>query len=213
MDPTLGLTAPNRGRVTSGFESRESREDWSGLARVVTRGSRQVDLICGNPDLGSVLKAELQERLSVWVWICEREDVRGTRLRLAPSAGFVRLVRSLKGPSVVALISRCDLVHRLASIAVLIHGRERIGYLPVSPANLRDIHRMRRLTRTVVADYAEVSAARRCISADVAPLPIISSISLTSVAAALTRLDTSERAQSYASGTAERSLQVGVQQP
>ena len=161
----------------------------AGVAGVMAHGRHAVDLVCSDLHLGTVLKAELERRMAVRVWISSREQAPAVRLRLAPSAGFVRWVKMLPRPSVVAVVSRSDLIHRLMSIAVLIHGRERIGYLPTSPADRRAMDRLRRLSTHVVADYAELELAQRLVSRDVQPTQVISSISVTSLGAMLRRFE------------------------
>jgi DNA-binding transcriptional regulator YhcF (GntR family) len=203
-----------RTRPGSGvYVRREDEERDSSLPRVITRGCVQLDLICRDLDLGAVLKAELQSRLSLRVRVSTRDDGLGTALRLTPSVGFVRWVRSLDKPSLVAVISRSELVRRLASLSVLIHGGEGIGYLPVSPAIHGDIARMMRLTSNVAADYAELSTARRILSREVLPLPVISSLSFTAVAATLGWFRGPGRSTARTSLAAERSLPQGVREP
>jgi hypothetical protein len=203
-----------RTRPGSGvYVRRESRAGAAGLPCVNARGPRQLDLMCRDPWLGVVLKAELEKRLRARVWLSSDLDAPGTALQLAPPVCFVRIVRSLPKPSVVAVISGSEVVHRLASIAVLIHGGERIGYLPVRPANRRDVDRMHRVARVVFADYSELGGAGRWRRREVPPLPVISTLSYTSVTMLLDRFKAPVGLRARASNVAERSLRTGVQEP
>lgn len=203
-----------RTRPGSGvYVRRESREEGAGLPRVLPRGPRQLDLICRDHQLGVVLKAELEWRLPARVWVSSETYTSGTALRLAPSVGFLRIIRSLPKPSVVAVISNSQIVHRLASIAVLIHGGERIGYLPVTPATNPDADRVRRIARVLLADYAELDAAHRGLTGETLPLPLISGLSFTSVTMLLGRFEANRGPTRRALNRAERSLQTGVREP
>ena len=172
-------------RPGSGVYVRVGREADLRRPRVVVRKPDEVDLVCPDLQLAVVLQAELQVRLSLCVRVACDDDELGVPLRLTAHPGLARRVRSLPRPSIVAVVSRSELVHRLASIAVLIHGAERIGYLPVSPANRGALRRAGCLTAHVVADYAELSGARRRLGSGVLPMPVISAISMTALTSKL----------------------------
>ena len=148
------------------------------MARVTVIGRRHVALECADVDLRRVLESELRSRLAVRVDPAPTDGPTVT-LRLAASAGFLRVVRSLPRPSLVAVVSDSDLVHRLASGATLIHGGEGIGYLPVQPANRRNLERANRLAAAVVADYTISPRVRQILVPSVLPLVVISGHSYT----------------------------------
>ncbi len=182
------------------------------MARVTVAGSRDVVLECADGDLRRVLEAEMRSRLAVRVhsWKADGPTV---SLRLAPSVGFLRVIRSLPRPSIVAVISDSELVHRLASCATLIHGGEGIGYLPVLPANRRNLDRASRLAAAMVADYSTAPRAREDLAAKVLPLAVISGHSYTGLSQLLRRPKRDGRQQLAAARTAERSLQSSVDEP
>lgn len=184
----------------------------AGLPRVAVRGRGELDLICADADLGDVLTCELASRLKACVWRSSQDGPEGIALRLSPSVGFFRWVRSLPRPSIVAVISRSERVHRLASIAVLIHGGEGIAYLPVSPAKRRNLERMRRLTGHVAADYAELAIGGPHFRRDVRAMPVVSGLSLTAVRTGMRRVEASNPPRPTHSPTAERSLPASVEE-
>ncbi len=203
-----------RSRPGSGVYVRLSRrEDCPATASVIVRGPRSVELVCQDPDLETILAAELRVRLGLRVSTSAGEDHSGTVLLLSPSMGFLQLIRSLPRPSIVAVISNSEVVHRLASIAALIHGGEGLAYLPAFRAKRRDLERLYRLTRNIAADYASLSPASRCLSPGVLPLPLISGYSFTLLTALLGLRERTVLGHRTATGTAERSLQAGVQEP
>lgn len=195
------------------YVRRVSREKGAGHPRVVAREPHQLDLLCRDPRLGAALKAELERRLEVRVRISPEPDVPGMVLRLAPAPGFLRIVRSLPIPSVVGVISRSELVHRIASIAVLIQGGERIGYLPATPTSHQSVDRIKRVARVVFADYSELATARRIHPGQVLPLPVVSALSLTSMTLMLRRLQRPPRSVQPPPAGAERTPRAGVQEP
>ena len=203
-----------RTRPGSGvYVRRESVETGRGLPQAVVRGRNQIDLVCPDRDLAPVLRAELERRIPARVWIVPAGAGEGTTIRLSPPPGFIRSVRLLPRPSVVAVISASQLVHRLASVAVLIHGGERIGYLPVNSAKDSDIDRVKRVARVVFADCAELDRSHRSHPDGTLPLPIISGLSLASVTMALRRLEASSPAGRRSANVAERYLRNGVEEP
>lgn len=182
------------------------------VARVTVAGSRDVVLECADGDLRRVLEAELRSRLAVRIHSA-KADGPTVSLRLAPSVGFLRVIRSLPRPSIVAVISDSELVHRLASCATLIHGGEGVGYLPVLPANRRNLDRASRLAAAMVADYATVPRAREDLAAKVLPLAVISGHSYTGLSQLLRHPKRDGRQQLAAARTAERSLRSSVEEP
>jgi len=158
------------------------------MARVTVIGRRDVALECADIDLERVIEAELRSRLAVRVHSAPA-DGPTVSLRLAPSVGFLRIVRSLPRPSLIAVVSDSDLVHRLASAATLIHGGEWIGYLPVSPANRHKLERANRLAAAVMADYAVSPRVRQILAPTVLPLVVISGHSYTELSQLLPPAD------------------------
>ncbi len=149
-----------RSRPGSGVYVRLSRrEDCPATASVIVRGPRSVELVCLDPDLETILAAELRVRLGLRVSTSAGEAHAGTVLLLSPSMEFLQLIRSLPRPSIVAVISQSEVVHRMASIAALIHGGEGLAYLPAFRAKRQDLERLYRLTRNIAADYASLSLA------------------------------------------------------
>lgn len=184
-----------------------------GLPCVIARGPRELELTCGDPRLAAVLRAELERGFPVRVRIRAAPAEAGTMLRLAPSVAFCRTVRSLPRPAVVAVISRSEIVHRLASIAVLLNGGEQIGYLPVTPGDRRDVDRVARVARVLFADHAALPTVLRPASGSTLPLPVISAVSLTAVGTLLHRLESAPAAAARPSGLSERSRRTGVHVP
>ncbi|MCK5448891.1 MAG: GntR family transcriptional regulator, partial [Gemmatimonadetes bacterium] len=198
----LGLARSHAG---SGVFVKPSASNSGAAARVTVAGSRDVVLECADVDLRRVLEAELRSRLAVRVHSATA-DGPIVSLRLAPSVDFLRVIRSLPRPSIVAVISDSELVHRLASCATLIHGGEGVGYLPVLPANRRNLARASRLAAAMAADYATAPRAREDLATKVLPLAVISGHSYTGLSQLLRRPKRDERVRLTAAGTAERSL-------
>jgi len=205
-----GLARSHAGSGVFVKPSASSRE--AAVARVTVAGSRDVVLECADGDLRRVLEAELRSRLAVRIH-STKADGPTVSLRLAPSVGFLRVIRSLPRPSIVAVISDSELVHRLASCATLIHGGDGVGYLPVLPANRRNLDRASRLAAAMVADYATVPRAREDLAAKVLPLAVISGHSYTGLSQLLRRPKRDGRQQLAAARTAERSLRSSVEEP
>lgn len=183
-----------------------------GAALVTVQGYRDVCLDCADADLRAVLEAELRARLAVRV---HRSSDTGRRvgIRLAPGIGFLNAVRTLPRPSLVAVCSGSDRVHRLASIAVLIHGGEGVAYLPSFPGNRDSTNRVRRLATLVAADYAALAWARRRLPVEVAPLPLISGYSWSELVLLLRRQGPGRPSYARARRRVERSLQTSVEEP
>lgn len=184
----------------------------TGVALATVHGSRDVGLDCEDEDLRAVLEAELRSRLAVRV---HRSSQAGpeVRIRLAPGVGFLRALRDLCSPSLVSVCSGSELVHRLASIAVLIHGGEGIAYLPSIPGNRDSTARATRLAKLVAADYAALPWARHRLPIEVVPLPLISGYSWTELTLLLRRRQPGSRHNARSPMRAERSLQASVQEP
>ena len=184
----------------------------TGVALVTVHGSRDVGLQSEDEDLRAVLDAELRSRLAVRV---HRSSQAGpeVRIRLAPGVGFLRALRDLSRPSLVSVCSGSDLVQRLASIAVLIHGGEGIAYLPSTPGNRDSTARATRLARLVAADYAALPWARHRLSVDVFPLPLISGYSWSELSLLLRRRELGSNRTAQLPPHPERSLRMGVQEP
>jgi len=148
-------------------------------ARVAPRGTGDFELSCADEALAAALSAELAARLEARVR--RPTDRNGTPCAgdrtadvfLAPSTGFLRQVRALPRPSIVAVISDAEAVHRLVSIAVTVHAGEGVAYLPVSTAPGTGLQRAARLARLLAADYAALPAARRELEHRVTPLSVI----------------------------------------
>ena len=209
----LVRTGLARTRPGSGVYTRSpAQSPDTGVALVTVHGSRDLGLQCEDEDLRVVLDAELRSRLAVRV---HRSSPAGpeTRIRLAPGVGFLRALRDLSRPSLVSVCSGSELVHRLASIAVLIHGGEGIAYLPSIPGNRDSTARAIRLARLVAADYAALPWARHRLSVDVLPLPLISGYSWSELTLLLRRREPGSRKAERLPRYPERSLQVGVKEP
>lgn len=195
------------------FVCRPSRHPAGSVARVMVRGPGELDLACEDSALQAVLEAELKVRLRARVSAATGSEPGGLELRLAPSTSFVRWVRCLPSPSTVAVVSASEVVHRLASVATLIHGRERIGYLPVSPASRPDLTRMARLTRTGVADHSAYLQMPRWPPVAVVPLCVIAPHSYAELLRLLRVAGRRRGGRSTCRKEQERSLHQGVTQP
>ena len=188
--------------------------DWPDPAVATVGWSRTggLALLCSDPGLRSVLHAELRSRLAIPV----RDDLEASssvRVRLAPDAGFTRMVRTLKPPSLVALVSGSEQVHRVLAASVLIHGGEGVAYLPVLAGKRADLDRALRLRAKLVADRAALGWTRGRLSVPVRPLSMISAHSWTELQLLLRyRAIRSCRARRRARQL-ERSLQSGVKAP
>jgi hypothetical protein len=146
------------------------------VALVTVHGSRDVGLDCADRRLRAVLEAELRSRLAVRVHRSSDTGPR-VRIRLAPGVGFLTAIRALPRPSLVSVCSESNRVHRLASIATLIHGGDGVAYVPAIPGSLDSAGRVSRLARLVAADYAALPWARHRLPVEVVPLPLISGYS------------------------------------
>jgi len=200
-----------RTRPGSGVYARSPSSD-RGVALVTVHGSRDVGLECSDGDLRSVLEAELRSRLAVRVHR-SRDTGPEVRIRLAPGVSFLTAIRALSRPSLVAVCSGSDRVHRLASIATVIHGGDGVAYLPTIPGNRGSAERASRLARLVAADYAALPWARHRLEAAVVPLPLVSAYSWSELLLLLRRREPGGRHVRRATAPAERSLQTSVQEP
>ncbi len=183
----------------------------TGVALITVYGSRDVGLECSDGDLKSVLEAELRSRLAVRVHRSNDTGPR-VRIRLAPGVGFLTAIRALPRPSLVSVCSGSNRVHRLASIATLIHGGEGVAYLPAIPGNLDSAGRVSRLARLVAADYAALPWARHRLPIEVVPLPLISGYSWSELVVLLRRRELGGRHVRRPTAPAERSLRASVQE-
>ena len=202
-----------RTRPGSGVYSRSpAHSQDTGVALVTVHGSRDVGLDCADGDLRAVLEAELRSRLAVRV---HRSSDTGpeVRIRLAPGVGFLTAIRALPRPSLVSVCSGSDRVHRLASIATVIHGGEGVAYLPAIPGNRDSTGRVDRLARLVSADYAALPWARHRLRGEVVPLALISGYSWTELVLLLRRREPGSRHIARTPERVERSLQASVQEP
>ncbi|MBT8462509.1 MAG: winged helix-turn-helix domain-containing protein [Gemmatimonadetes bacterium] len=201
-----------RTRPGSGVFVRVPDRPDTGAALATVQGYRDVGLACDDEGLRAVLEAELRARLAVRV---HRSGDTGRQIgiRLAPGIGFLKAIRTLPRPSIVAVCSGSDRVHRLASIALLIHGGEGVAYLPLSPGNRDSTHRACRLATLVAADYAALAWARDRLPVEVAPLPLISAYSWSELALHLRRHGPGSRPCNRARRRVERSLQTSVEEP
>lgn len=184
----------------------------TGVALVTAYGSRDVALDCEDRDLRVVLEAELRSRLAVRVTRSSDTGPR-VRIRLAPGIGFLTATRALPRPSLVSVCSGSHRVHRLASIATLIHGGEGVAYLPAIPGSLDSAGRVSRLARLVAADYAALPWARHRLPVKVVPLPLISGYSWSELVLLLRRREPGQHRVARPPARAERSLQTSVEEP
>ena len=202
-----------RTRPGSGVYTRSpAHSSDTGVALITVHGSRDVGLDCADGDLRAVLEAELRSRLAVRV---HRTSDTGpeVRIRLAPGVGFLTAIRALPRPSLVSVCSGSNRVHRLASIATVIHGGEGVAYLPAIPGNRDSTGRVGRLAQLVAADYAALSWARHRLPVEVVPLPLISACSWTELVLLLRRREPGSRHIASSPIRAERYLQARVQEP
>lgn len=186
-----------------------SRSRDPAVARVVVLGSRDVVLDCGDDTLRAALAAELRSRLAVRVGHAARAGAE-VMIRLSPGAVFLREVRALPKPSLVAVVSACDRVHSLLSAAVLIHGGEGVAYVPAIAGNRDSVSRARRLAGLIAADYASLSWAQHRLPAPVIPLALISVHSWTELTVLLRRRGPGSRPSVRPGEHVERSLQPSV---
>jgi len=202
-----------RTRPGSGVYARSpAQSPDKGVAIVTVHGSRDVALDCGEGDLRAVLEAELRSRLAVRVHP-SGDPGSGVKIRLAPGAGFIRAIRALPRPSLISVCSGSDRVHRIASIATVIHGGEGVAYLPAIPGNRDSTGRVSRLARLVAADYAALPWARHRFPVEVFPLPLISGYSWSELTQLLRRREPGSRPVARTPKCTERSLQTRVKEP
>jgi DNA-binding transcriptional regulator YhcF (GntR family) len=203
----LARTRPGSGvYAQSPSQSREA-----GVALVTVHGSRDVGLYCEDGDLRAVLEAELRSRLAVRV---HRSGPMGpqVRIQITPGVGFLRAIRILARPSLVCVCSGSDRLHRIASVATMIHGGEGLAYLPAIPGNRDSADRANRLAGLVAADYAALSWARNRLPVKVIPLPIISGYSFSELAPLLRPRGARSSHLPRTRGLTERSVQARVKE-
>ena len=201
-----------RARPGSGVYASPAHSSDTGVALVTAYGSRDVALDCEDRDLRVVLEAELRSRLAVRVTRSSDTGPR-VRIRLAPGIGFLTATRALPRPSLVSVCSGSQRVHRLASIATLIHGGEGVAYLPAIPGSLDSAGRVSRLARLVAADYAALPWARHRLPVKVVPLPLISGYSWSELVLLLRRREPGQHRVVRPPARAERSLRTSVEEP
>lgn len=178
-------------------------------ASVSVHGARDFVLRCEDPHLAAVLEAELESRFVARVRHEDEPCGPACDLILAPSTGFLRRVRIMPRPAIVAVVSSSDAVHRLVSAAVTVHAGEGIGYLPVSASSSVSLVRVTRLARMVTADFDAIGTARRILGPSVESLPVISERSLANILR-LALHHERRRQQPEHRKTAERSRTAGV---
>ena len=170
-------------------------------------GSRDVVLDCSDDSLRAALEAELRSRLAVRVGRAAKAGPE-VMIRLSPGIVFLQAVRALPKPSLVAVVSACERVHRLVSSAVLIHGGEGVAYVPATGGNRDSVARARRLAGLIAADYASLPWAQHRLPAPVIPLALISAHSWTELTVLLRRRGPGSRRVARPGEYVERSLQT-----
>lgn len=171
-----------------------------------------VTLECADPELRLALRAELRERLGAPVHESS-ETGPSVRIRLAPDSGFTRTVHSLETPSLVAVVSASEHVHRTVAASVLIHGGEGVAYLPVFTGKREDLDRALRLSAVIFADHAALDWTRGRLTAPVRPVFLISAHSWTELRLLVRRAAVGSRGPRRRARRLERTLQSGVKEP
>lgn len=203
-----------RARPGSGIYTRSPTASGAGVATLVASGPRDVEIQCGDPSMFIVLQAEMRVRFGVRVERAGAGDPKpGVSIRLMPSPGFLRSLRELEKPSLVAVVSACEHVQRLVSGVVLIHAGEGVACLPVRTGDRGSLRRCERLASLIIADYAALPWARNILSGVALPLPLISGHSISTLGLLLRRHGTVQPGSRHRSQAPERSPRAGVHQP
>lgn len=187
----LVLAGLVRTRPGSGVYVRSpSSTPCAGVGTLVLLGPGEVAVRCADASLQAVLEAELRARFAFRVASGRAgATAPGMPIRLALPTGFLRGLLELQKPALVAVVSECERVQRLAASAVLVHGGEGIACLPVAPGDRRHIGRFARLASLVVADHATLPWARHALAGAVRPLRLISGHSASTLTLMLRRYE------------------------